>query len=175
MSAVVMKQDDAGVLELEALMRELIAEYQVLNELAGKRQDAMRQADTRTLGETIGAENVSVQRVAELERKRLPVVGELAKKLQAPPKTEVTVSWLAQRLSGAAGERLSQLAATLRGLIQSLLKQNEASKRTAETLASHMDGLLKQVAASLNHARTYSPSGLVTAGPRVVSAIDVKS
>ena len=174
-NAAVMTQDDAGVTELETLMRELIAEYERLNELAEKRQDAMRHADTRTLGETIGAENVSVQRVAELERKRLPVVGELARKLQAPPKTEVTVTWLAQRLSGAAGERLAGLASRLRGLIQTLLRQNEASKRTAETLASHMDGLLKQVAASLNHARTYSASGLVTAGPRVVSAIDVKS
>lgn len=168
-------QEDAGVLELEAILRELITEYEKLNALAKQRQDAMRHADTRTLGATIGEENLAVQRVADLERKRMPLVGELAKKLQAPPKSEITLTWISKKLSGAAGERLAGLAARLRGLIQALLKQNEASKKTAETLATHMDGLLRQVAASLNHARTYSQSGLVTAGPRVVSAIDVKS
>jgi hypothetical protein len=173
--ATVMSQEDASVAELETLLRELITEYERLNELAGKRQDAMRHADTRTLGEMIGAENLSVQRVADLERRRLPLVGEMAKRLAAPPKTEVTITWLAQRLSGAAGDRLAGLASRLRGLIQALLRTNEASKKTAETLATHMDGLMRQVAASLNHARTYSASGMVTAGPRVVTAIDVKS
>lgn len=171
----VLSQEDANVVELEAVLRQLIMEYEKLNELAGKRQDAMRHADTRTLGEMIGAENLSVQRVAELERRRLPLVAEVARRLSVPPKTEVTITWLAQRISGAAGERLSGLATRLRGLIQALLRTNEASKRTAEALATHMDGLMRQVAASLNHARTYSASGLVKAGPRVVTAIDVKS
>lgn len=175
MAQAAVEMNDPLVSELEAVLRGMVVQYEVLSSLSARRLDAMRHAKTRDLSAVIAEESQAIQRVAELEKRRLPVVAHLAVKLGAPAKGEVSVSWIAERLTGSAGERIAGLAARLRELMSGVVKQNETGRRTAETLASHMDGLLRQVAGLLNHARTYGPSGLVSAGARVVSAIDVRS
>lgn len=167
--------DDPRVVELEAVVRDLIAAYERLSALSQERQRAIRAADPGALGRVIGLESEAVQAVAALEQKRLPLVADLAKRLGAPARTETTITWIAQRLPGLARERLLSQAQRLRELISSVLKQNDTARRTAELLAGHMEGLMRQVAAALNHAQTYGRAGVVGAGPTVVSALDVRS
>ncbi len=167
--------DDPRIGELESVVRDLIAAYERLSSLSQDRRQAMRAADPVALGRVIAQESEAVQVVAALEQKRLPLVADLSKRLGAPARTETTITWIAQRLPGLARERLLSLAQRLRELISTVLKQNETARRTAELLAGHMEGLMRQVAAALNHGQTYGRGGVVTAGPTVVSALDVRS
>jgi hypothetical protein len=71
--------------------------------------------------------------------------------------------------------RLLGLARTLRETIMAVKHENRIARATAEALAQHMAGLMRTVAAHLNHAKTYGRAGTVDAGPSVVSALDVTS
>ena len=87
----------------------------------------------------------------------------------------VAISWLAERLGPEIGPAIAEKAHDLRGLMAQVLRQNEATKRAAEQLARHMEGLWRQAASVLNHAQTYGRAGVVGPGPRVVSALDLRS
>ena len=177
--------------ELEVVMRELIDAYVVLERLARERHDAIRSADVAELGRTIEQESAQIQRVAELERRRAHVAAMLAQTsaqtsgvsvgvsvgVDSDPNSNapLTVTQVAQHIGGVTGKRLLKLADRLRELIGSVLSVNEVCRRASEMLSTHMEGLMKQVSAELNHAGTYGRRGAVDPGPRVVSALDVKS
>lgn len=161
--------------ELERVMDELVGCYRRLVLLARQRHGAIRGADRAGLAACVRAENEVVQAVASAERRRVAVVGELAGRLGSREGSQTRVTWVASALGGERGERIGAVAEELRGLIGELLEENRASRIAAESLARHMDGLVRQVAAALNHARTYGRGGSVEAGPRVVSALDVRS
>jgi hypothetical protein len=63
----------------------------------------------------------------------------------------------------------------LRRVIGEMTEVNAAARSAADTLARHMDGLMRSVARELNHSKTYSSRGRVDAGPSVVSALDISS
>lgn len=166
-------QSDQHVAQLETLMRELIDCYQRMSVLAGLRHDAIKAASPSRLAGCIGEENLLVQRVAELEKQRVRIVSALAARFQSPDKAATRISWIADRLPGPTGERLRRMATELRELITALVKKNDAIKAAAEMLSSHVDALIKSVAASLNHAKTYGRRGVVAQGARVTTALDM--
>jgi len=174
---------------LEKLLRELVVHYENLTKLADERVEAIRAASTSRLSACIERENRIIQSVAEIEKRRLAVVGELADRLgggathgpqaggrrSAKRAPEVKVSWIAERVAEPWRARLSALAQRLRELLSTVMQKNERSKVAAEMLGQHMEGLIRQVAARLNHAKTYGRGGKVETGARVVSAVDIRS
>lgn len=135
----------------------------------------MRRAHLKHLAACIDVENRAVQEIAEIEKRRVRVVGGLAERLGAPEKTQTRVSWIAERLGGETGRLLLERAQTLREVMGQVVRENEVTKRAAEHLARHMEGLWRQAASVLNHAQTYGRAGVVSPGPSVVSAVDLKS
>jgi len=95
--------------------------------------------------------------------------------LGSPAETQTTMSWIAERVRGDKGGRLAAMARHLREVIGEMTEVNNAARSAADTLAKHMDGLMRSVARELNHAKTYSNRGRVDAGPAVVSALDISS
>lgn len=161
--------------ELEGLMRELVVLYEQLATMSEKHLEAIRAADAHGLAACVRSENALVQRVAEAEKTRIRVVGGLAEALGAPGKGETTMRWIASRVDGSGSDRLSDLAVRLRGLMGRVAETNAVARRASETLAKHMEGLMREVARELNHAQVYGRTGCVESGARVVSGLDVKS
>lgn len=168
-------EDDPLIDELEQLLRQLVVHYEQLHSLAKLHLEAIRKADVDRLAACIGQENTIIQAVAEVEKRRLHVVGDIADVLGSPEDSRTTMSWIAERVRGDRGGRLSAMARHLRGVIGEMTAVNDAARSAAETLSRHMDGLMRSVARELNHAKTYSNRGRVDAGPAVVSALDVSS
>lgn len=169
--------EDSGVIdpqasELEAVLREISAHYATLARCAAGRREAMRRADTPAMARWIDAENLAVQAIADLERRRMNVVEALAARINAPARSQTPVRQLAGALPEPFRTRVLSVAQSLRESMENLAALNETTKRAAETLATHMEGLLRHVAAKMNHAQTYGPRGVVSSGPRVVSAWD---
>lgn len=166
---------DPLVDELEHLLRQLVVHYEQMLSLARMHFEAIRRGKMDELSACIGQENAIIQKVAEVEKRRLHVVGDIADVLGSPDRTQTTMSWIAERIRGERGGRLSAMARHLREVIGEMSEVNEASRGAAEMLAKHMDGLMRSVAKELNHAKIYSSRGRVDAGPAVVSALDLSS
>lgn len=161
--------------EVERVLCEMAAQIQRLSSLASDRREAMRRADTDRLARCIADENDAVQRVAELEKRRLAAVGPLAERLGSPERTQTSASWIADRVGGRIGQRLRERAAELRQGIETLQRLNDAAQHAAVRLAAHMEGLWRQASQSLNESRTYSRRGAVLPGATVVSGLDVRT
>lgn len=172
--AVAVSSDEAAR-GLDRVLADLTVQFHRLGELARVKLGAMRQADTRALGACLTQENGAVQEIAEVEKRRVRIVGELARSLGSSEGVGTSVSWIADRLGPGVRERLMTRAQALRELMESVRQENEVAAIVAERLARHMEGLWAQVSASLNHSKTYGRKGAVQPGPRVVSALDLTS
>lgn len=172
---VLIDAEDPMVEELETLMRDLLVRYERMRTLAGTRLEAIRQSDGGRLASVIGQENELVQEIAEIEKRRIGVVGRFAERVGSASRTQTTMSELAERVGEPVRGRLLGLARTLRETIHAVRGENRVARVAAEALAQHMSGLMRTVAAHLNHAKTYGRGGTVDAGPAVVSALDVTS
>lgn len=161
--------------QLEAILHELISVHERLLEQAHQRRDAMRRADMQALASGIERESQLVQEVAEIEKRRLRVVGALAERMGSERKTQTTVTWIAERLDEPLRGPLYTLAHRLRGLVKELRGENETARAAAEMLALHMQGLMRQVSARLSHTHTYGRAGSVEVGARVVTSLDLTS
>jgi len=166
---------DGPLGELEQILREMIAHHEQLADLSVVHHDAMRRADTEVLGSCIQAENEVVQQIANTEKKRIRVVGAIAAQLGSPAKSQTKFSWIAERCPDLARKRLETLTDRLTKTIKILHERNAVVQAAAETLARHMNGIRKQISATLNHAKTYGRKGAVDAGPSVISAVDIRS
>jgi hypothetical protein len=166
---------DELALELEGLLRELVVRYEQMLTLSQMRHDAIRAADAERLGACVQQENGFIQEIADIEKRRIGVVGAFAERLGAEPKEVTTMTWIAERLADPMRGRLLRLAQSLRGLLGKVRAENEVGAAAATALSQHMTGLLRQVAQCLNHAKTYGRGGQVGAGPSIVSAVDLTS
>lgn len=167
-------QDEPLIADAERIACDLLAQFQRLSGLAAQRQEAIKRASPSGIAATIAAENDAVQQLAEIEKRRITVVGRLAERLGAPEKSQTKLSWIAARL-GPAGERLARRAAELREAAESLRRVNEVARAATQQLAGHMEGLWRQAAAALNHSKTYGRIGRVDPGAVIVSGLDVRS
>lgn len=166
---------DPMIIELEGILESLGARMAELVELAGSRLDAIRAAAPAELAQTIGRENAVVQDIAEIEKRRIRVVGELARRYGSKAGVNTTFTWFADRIGGSSGERLRRLARGLRERMEMLTQLNDTAALATNALISHMQGLMSQVGARLSHARTYARTGAVPPGPAILSSVDVTS
>ncbi len=167
--------DHPLVLELSGLLGELVGLYEQIKTMGERRLDAIRSADARGLAACVRGENELVQRVAEAEKTRLRVVGGLSEALGAPGAGETTMGWLAQRVDGPRSDELGGLAATLRRLMGEVMQLNTVARRATETLSRHMEGLMREVKRTMNHAQVYGRGGTMDTGARVMSGLDIRS
>ncbi len=163
---------DRHALDLERVLLQIADRYETLARCAKDRREAMRRADPRALAQCIDAENQAVQALADLERRRMIVVEAIAAAIGSPDKSQTPVSRLAPALPEPARSRLLTLSASLKQLMEHVTNLNEGARRAADLLAAHMEGLMRHVAAKLNHAQTYNPKGVVASGPRIITALD---
>lgn len=161
--------------ELERVLMELIGVYEAMVASAGDRLAAIRGSDGVGLARVVRCESELVQRVAEIEKRRISVVGALADRLGLAGKSGTRVGDIASRMDDPWRERLTGLADRLRSLLARTRRDNEVSGRAASSLAEHMGGLVRALAREMNHAQTYGRRGFVEAGPTVVSSMDVRS
>lgn len=158
--------------ELERILLQIAERYEALARAANDRREALRRADPRALAACVEAENHAVQALADLERRRMIVVEAIAAGIGSPDRSQTPISRLAPALPEPARSRLLVLSASLRDLMEHVQRLNDSARKAADILAAHMEGLMRHVAAKLNHAQTYNPKGIVGAGPRIITALD---
>lgn len=165
--------NEANLRELGAVIDGLITTYEGLLDSANTRREAMHSADTGALSRCMERDAGLVQEIAQLETRRERVVAQLANDLGSDKGAHTTLTWIARRAPEPWRESLVERADKLRVLIHESRKAGEQTRLAAEILSTHMQGLMKQVHAKLNHAKTYGRLGSVETGRSVVSALDL--
>lgn len=165
---------NAASADLDAALRELIGIYQRMLELAERRRDAISKAEPRKLAVCVAEENDLVQQVAEIEKKRMVAATQLASALGLPGKSQTTVTAIAAKLTGEPAARLSRSAAALRDIAERVRRTNEIVKAAAESLASHVEGLMRTVQNQLTKATTYEARGRMNIRPTAPAALDLR-
>jgi len=159
---------------LESTLAELAAEYDRLERVGADRLSAIRRADMPAMAETIGIESKLAARIAELDRRRAEAARDLGVALGLTDE-HTSASTLARRAAGRVGDAVLDAAGQLRAVIDRVQRQNARAQITAQTLAAHMQGVLRAAQGKMNHSGAYGSQGVVAPGPAVVSMLDMVS
>lgn len=148
---------------VEPVVQTLIGAYEELIGLLEEHRAAISRADTRGLGAAVERERDVLTRIDSLETEFRAALGE----------GPATLTSLAQAVGGVEGSRLAESAAYLRALAGRARVLQAAVREASESMATHINGLMRQVAARLSHAGTYGSGGRVESGSPVVSGLDL--
>lgn len=151
---------------LDAMLTELIGEHETLLGLTHEHRAAVATADMKKLESVVEQTGEVIARVHRVETERQKLVAR-------PDGRPSTMDELLTVVDSADRERLSERATSLRGLIHKVQEEQEAVRVASEALATHMRGIMQQVASKLSHAGTYSRGGRVESGRQIVSGVDV--
>lgn len=154
--------DDAAR-ELESTLERMIEAHEALLALTRQHRAAISKADAKALGAIAAEQHAQIRRIGELEQARRAAVRALMTRPSGRRAPEPTIAQVLECLHGPMRERLGNLAERLRGVLTRLRDEREIVKRATANLVSHMEGLMRQVAASLSASGAYGRSGRVEA------------
>lgn len=158
--------------ELERVLIELRDIHERMVLIAKAHRAAISRADLPAISAIVNQHNDLAQVVAQIERRRATIVAAL---LGTKNAGDVRMSQVIAASPQASRERLSAITASLRDVLTRLHAEQQAIRAAAQTLATHMEGVMRQVYRAVSHAGTYVRSGRVDTGVQVLSAIDVRS
>lgn len=138
-------------------------------------REAVRKADMQAIEQHCRKEHEIADRLAELEKARLQLVGALTATLRPQSAEPLTLTQIAEALDDPRRRDLLAVADELRATVDQVRRRSSVVRAAAEALARHMDGLVQTVQAAFSRAQVYGRRGrIATAGQRQF-CIDVKS
>lgn len=163
-----------------ALLSELRREHETLLTLSERKREAVAHARHAELSSCIREESEVAQRIASIERRREPVVHALVGAIGGPPAGaprgwRADSEWIAARLDERGAERLRARAREVREIITELRTRNASVAQAAETLARHLQGIIRTVDQRLNASGAYTPRGVAAAAPSTLCGVDITS
>ena len=160
---------------LERILAAQIEEHQRLRACIDRKREAIRTADINAVSNICGEENAVIQRIGELERRRLELVARITQAIDARATAPMTLAQLAVALGDVPGARLHAYADQLRSLMADVKRQSSIVRNAAEALSRHMSGIVQTVHSALSRARVYSRRGQINLGVQLESSLDLKS
>lgn len=166
---------------LETLLRALLSEHERLLALAAEQSRAIAHADARALSACIAQQHAATQKISALERQRQTVAAALARPAGAAAKPAPkgapapNFSAVTAQAPEPLRSRLNTLVSALRETLNRLHREHTALRSATETLAAHMEGLVRQACQRLSHSGTYARGGALGAAHQVVTSVDLRS
>jgi len=145
--------------QLAAVLQSLAAAHEAMLELLHRKRAALRTTQYELVTETCAQENAAVQRISELEKRRLELVAQLTLQIDPQQPRPMKMSDLAERLPEPQRGRLLVLRRQLLEHMEQVRRQTNVARRTTESLAAHMQGLLHTITAACTGASVYDRSG----------------
>lgn len=162
---------------VESLKR-LISLHDELLEVVKAEREAILHADTQAVRACVECKSMLVERLREIELVRLNAVTALFSSSGDAPMSgeqaaEVSLEAITQRFDSPMRAHAIELGRRLSEKVTTLQRQHGVVRLAAESLLSHMQGLMHQVSRKLSHAGTYGRSGTIASHPQVVSGLDM--
>jgi len=153
--------------ELPRLLDRLIGAHEAWLETLRAHQSAIGAAYSAALEAAIGCERALAEAVAQLNEERRVLIG-------APRSGGPTITELANTRPADEKAALLERVATLRKLVERVRREQAVIREASASVLSHMRGLMHQLSSRLSHSGTYGSGGRVSAGPVVVSGLDIR-
>jgi len=147
------------VRELIALLRETLSVYEAWLPLCHAKRQALAAADTAALNDLLRRENAKLQAAGELEKRRLTLVAALTRRVNPRASEPMKMLDLAEALDEPERSELLLTRLTLRERMQEVHRESSIARRTTESLARHMNAMVRSVAAVAAGVTTYTPRG----------------
>jgi hypothetical protein len=165
------RPDPEALAGFESTLESLIQTHEQMLAIARDHRAAIGRADGGAVQACIGQQAVLAARAVDLDSTRKRLSAALSQGREAAGAT--TISAVAARLPEPSRTRILGLAGRLRELLTALQRENRIIRSATESLLSHMDGLMQQVARTLSHTRLYSPQGRIDSRAPVACGLDV--
>ena len=158
--------------DLAGPLTALIERYESFVKTLETHRAAISKADARAIDDAIAREGELLEELLRLDAACRDALG------QNDPDPSAASGWtltrLAQANGGEDGQRLSEASAYLKALTSRAEILQRSVREASAAMASHIDGLVRQVAQRLSHAGTYGAGGRVEVKAPVVSGLDVR-
>lgn len=162
-------------IDLEGVLARQLEAYRELAEIIEGTRDAIRVADMERVSACCEREHEAAQRLGELEKRRLALIGGITGALAPAAAAPLSLAQIAEAAPEPASGRLQALAAQLRDCVGELRRRSTVVRKAADSLSCHMTGILQVVYAAFSRAGVYSQKGRIDAGTQGRHAIDLKS
>lgn len=156
--------------EIGEPLARLIERYEAFVGVLEDHRAAIGRADGRAIDGAIVREDELLRELLDLDARCRAALGQDGRNA---PESGWTLTRLGGALGGEAGDRLSETAAYLKTLTGRAELLQRGVREASRAMASHIDGLVRQVSQRLSHAGTYGAAGRVESGAPVVSGLDV--
>lgn len=163
-----------------AALDAMLVEHRALLGVVRRRKEALRRARIADLNACVAEESAITQRIAGLDQRRESAVLALLSAFGGVPAGSPrgwrpNAEWLAPRVGGDAGERLLAVAVELRKVITEVRTENACTREAAESVARHIQGIVRSVEQRLSGSGAYTPRGVVSAPASSLCGVDITS
>lgn len=150
---------DKQLAQLESVLTQQASAHRQLLVMLQRKRQLLRTADHNQITALSGQENQVVQRIGELEKQRLGLVGQLTVAVDPKAPQPMRLGELAQRLEEPLRGRLLVLRQQLNENIQQVGRETAVAKRATEALVRHIQGLIQTVGGVITGVGVYSREG----------------
>ncbi|MEX2673299.1 MAG: flagellar export chaperone FlgN [Phycisphaeraceae bacterium] len=164
---------------MDDLLRQLVtqlelmaAKHDSLLDLVRRKQQAIRMGQADLVAETCTLENEHIQHIAELEKQRQQTVGHLTQSLSPAANEPLRITQIADAVDEPRRGQLLLLHQKMRQTMQTIQRENDVSKRAAEGLLRHVQGIVQQVQQVIGGA-TYGRRGSVSPATVSMNSISI--
>lgn len=144
---------------LESTLQQLLGLHSELLELLKRKREILRSSDNAAMTDLCILEHEKVQKVAELEKRRLTQVAELTLKVDPQAREPMRMAELADRLGEPMRGRLLVARHQLLDRMKQVQQENNIVRRATESLANHMSGMVRTLGALSTGVATYGRGG----------------
>ena len=145
--------------QLEALLRQQITTHESLLGILVRKRQALVTANHLVMNECTVRESDLIKMIAQCEKSRLALVGDITLKLDAKAQSPFTMLELAEHLPEPNRGRLLMLRLELRERIQNVQKETGIARRASESLLRHVHGIIQVIGTACTGVSTYGQQG----------------
>jgi len=161
------------VRELEGVLDQMLTNQERMLKVGGTKREALKRADRDAVTRCLHEEHAGIQELAELEKRRLQLVGDLTLRVRPGAEEPMRLLELAQSLPDPEQSRLLVKRQTLRERARQVQEQAQVSRQATQRLMAHLQGLVQAVGQAVNGVSTYGGSGGVSAPATTLRTLNV--
>lgn len=151
-------------LELENLLRAMIAEHRRLLETMSPQQKAMRTCDLKSIDDIAANQEACRLRIATLETKRRMLVGQIAR--AAKLTGEMKIDRIAELFPERKAELL-KLKNELQAIIRTISERTRVSSKVAGAVLGHLNTVVRLISGVVEQAGLYTRYGVPQVSARI--------
>ena len=152
------------VLELEALLRQLIAEHRRLLTHVEKHAAAMKVFDLKIMNDEGRNQEAARMRIAQIDGRRRMLVQQISRTASAPG--ELSLRKLAALFPQRA-EALMALRVELKEVVEKIATRARISGKVASAVLGHLNTVVRLISGAVERAGLYTKQGIPRASARI--------